>query len=142
MTYKKSVDLTKSMAANQVSSELKRQVQGLWLPSETEAPWTVPTWTLTSSNIPELRQVLWRAPETPVSETSLDELMAQVRQRCHGYGEEGKTIAQRHQELFDFLQQIGDRWRVFRAGEVTVDIVVVGEIDDGYVALQTQSVET
>ena len=130
------------MGTNHVSSELKRRVQNLWLPSETEAPWTVPSWTLSTGNVVELRRVLRRDPETPVSKTSLDELMAQVQRRCRGYGEEGKEIAQQHRALFEFLQQISDRWQVFRVGEVTVDIVAVGEMENGYVALQTQSVET
>ncbi|MEM6837206.1 MAG: nuclease A inhibitor family protein [Cyanobacteria bacterium P01_C01_bin.120] len=130
------------MTANQINSELKQRVQGLWLPSETEAPWTVPSWTLQTDNTADLLQVLRRDPETSVTETSLDELMAQIQRQCRGYGAEGNGIAQRHQALFEFLQQIGDRWRVFRVGEVTVDIVVVGETAAGYVALQTQSVET
>jgi len=130
------------MTGNQLISQLKQHIDGLWLPSETEAPWTVPTWTLTTGKSAELLQVLRRAAATPISEISLEALMAQVQRRCRGYGEEGKTIAQRHRALFEFLDTVGDRWRVFRIGEVTVDVVVVGETPAGYVALQTQSVET
>lgn len=130
------------MTVNQINSELKQRVQGLWLPSETEAPWTIPSWTLTSDNTSDLLQVLRRGPETSVTETSLNELMAQIQRRSLGYGTEGNAITRRHQTLFEFLQQIGTHWRVFRVGEVTVDIVVVGETNAGYVALQTQSVET
>ena len=102
----------------------------------------MPTWRLSTGNAPELLRVLRRTAATPITESSLEALLAQVQRRCRGYGEEGKAIAQRHQALFEFLETVGDRWRVFRVGEVTVDIVVVGETAAGYVALQTQSVET
>jgi hypothetical protein len=133
---------TWDMTRNQLISQLKQHVDELWLPSETEAPWTVPTWTLTTGEPAELLRVLRRTAQTPVAEITLPTLMAQVQRRCQGYGEEGKAIAERHRALFEFLETVGDRWRVFRVGEVTVDIVVVGETAAGYVALQTQSVET
>ncbi|RZM82353.1 nuclease A inhibitor family protein [Leptolyngbya iicbica] len=123
-------------------AQLKQSIDGLWLPSETEAPWTVPTWELTTGETDELLRVLRRAADTPITEISLPALMAQIERRCRGYGEEGKAIAERHHALFDWLESVGDRWRVFRVGEVTVDVVVVGETAAGYVALQTQSVET
>ena len=130
------------MTESELISQLKSHVNGLWLPSETEAPWTVPTWELTTGDEAELLRVLRRAVSTPITEISLEALMTQVQRRCRGYGEEGKQIAQRHRALFESLKTVGDRWRVFRVGEVTVDIVVVGETAAGYVALQTQSVET
>lgn len=130
------------MTESELIAQLKQSVEGLWLPSETEAPWTVPTWRLSTGNAPELLRVLRRTAATPITESSLEALLNQVQRRCRGYGEEGKAIAQRHQALFEFLETVGDRWRVFRVGEVTVDIVVVGETAAGYVALQTQSVET
>lgn len=130
------------MASHPLRPQLQQYVQSLWFPSETEAPWTVPTWQLSTSEVVEIRQVLRRGAQTRVTEISVTDLLSQVRRRCQGYGVEGLAITQRHQALFDFLQQISDRWRVFRVGAVTVDIVVVGETDDGYVALQTQSVET
>lgn len=122
--------------------QLQAGIQGLWFPSETEAPWTVPTWQLAAVDAAAVRQVLRRDRQTRVTEISIEDLMSQIQRRCQGYGGEGRAITQQHQALFDFLQQIGDRWRVLRVGEVTVDIVVVGETDVGYVALQTQSVET
>ncbi|MEM9116402.1 MAG: nuclease A inhibitor family protein [Cyanobacteria bacterium P01_F01_bin.56] len=122
--------------------QLKRYVDGLWLPSETEAPWTVPTWELATGSETELLRVLRRGSKTPIAEISLDELRAHVQQRCHSYGAAGRSLSQQHQDLFDWLQQTCDRVQVFRVGTVTIDIVVIGIIDNHYVALQTQSVET
>ena len=130
------------MTNRQLTAQLKQLTAGLWLPSETEAPWTVPTWTLTTGDAAEIRQVLRRAEDVSVTESSLDELMAQIKQRCRAYGPEGKAIHQQHQTLFDYLQTECDRVRVFRVGTVTIDVVIVGETADGYGILQTQSVET
>ena len=123
-------------------TQLKRLIQGLWWPSETEAPWTVPTWTLNDDTAHSIRQALRREANASVTQTSLDDLMAQVNRRCRGYGEEGKAISLQHQVLASFLRDQCDRIQVFRVGEVTVDILIVGETMDGYLILQTQSVET
>lgn len=130
------------MTDSQLIAQLKQSIDGLWLPSETEAPWTVPTWRLATGGVAELLQVLRRDASTPIAEISLATLMTQVERRCRGYGTAGTAIAERHRAVFEWLQTVGDRWRVFRVGKVTVDIVVVGETPTGYVALQTQSVET
>ncbi len=130
------------MTNHQLAAQLKQLTEALWLPSETEAPWTVPTWTLTTVNADEIRQVLRRAEDTPVTESSLDELMAQVQRRWRAYVAEGKAIHQQHQALAEHLQTECDRVRVFRVGAVTIDVVVVGETAKGYGILQTQSVET
>ncbi|MGD1931453.1 MAG: nuclease A inhibitor family protein [Leptolyngbyaceae cyanobacterium] len=130
------------MTNRQLTAQLKQLTAGLWLPSETEAPWTVPTWTLTTGDAAEIRQVLRRAEDVSVTASSLAELMAQVQRRCRAYGSEGQTLHQQHQTLFDYLQGECDRVRVFRVGTVTIDVVIVGETADGYGILQTQSVET
>jgi|GEM_PF-6540971 len=130
------------MTAQPLNAQLQQRVQGLWLPSETAAPWMVPSWQLTTGNDAEILEVLGRKAHTPIAEIALQALMSQVQQRCRGYGAEGQAIAQQHQALFDFLQQSCDRLRVLRVGIAIVDIVIVGATADGYVALQTQSVET
>lgn len=130
------------MTSTHLNAQLKQYTEGLWLPSETEAPWTVPSWTLSEGDDAEILRVLRRNPQTPIAEISLADLRTQVQRRCQGYGAEGKAIARQHQELFDFLQQQCDRLRVLRVGTVTIDIVIVGATTEGYIALQTQSVET
>lgn len=130
------------MADSELIIQLKSLINGLWLPSETEAPWTVPTWNLEVGDAEEIRQVLRREEQAPVAEMPLETLLEQVQQRCQGYGDEGKAIASQHQALANFLHQHCDLVRVFRVGEVTVDVLIVGQTPNGYVVLQSQSVET
>ena len=130
------------MSISELTVQLQALTRGLWFPSETEAPWTIPTWTLTSVEAFEVRQVLHRAAHIAVSEVTLDELVQQVTQRCQGYGDEGKAISKQHQALANFLHHHCETVRVFRVGHVTIDVLVVGQTPDGQVLLQTQSVET
>jgi hypothetical protein len=68
--------------------------------------------------------------------------MNQIKRRCQGYGDEGQAIAAQHQALANYLQHHCQPVQVFQVGRITVDILVVGQTNDGYVVLQTQSVET
>lgn len=130
------------MTHSEFGAQLKGLVQGLWLPSETEAPWTVPTWTLQDGSAAEIRKILRRKESVPVEEMSLADFMEQVERRCRGYGDEGKAIAQQHQALARFLKDHCQTVRVLRIGEVTIDVLIVGQTANGFAVLQTQSVET
>ncbi len=131
-----------TMSDCELITQLRNLIRGLWLPSETEAPWTLPSWTLTSLDIDAIRQALRRQPNAHVTEIALDTFIDQVERRCQGYGDEGQAIAAQHQALANYLQQYCQSVQVFRIGRVTVDILIVGTTTDGYVVLQTQSVET
>lgn len=130
------------MSKPELAAQVKGLIRGLWFPSETEAPWTVPTWTLTSADATEIRRMLRRAADVAVAEVTLETLIEQVVRRCRGYGDEGTAIARQHQALAKYLHHHCDRVRVFRVGHVTVDILVVGETAEALILLQTQSVET
>jgi hypothetical protein len=130
------------MSDQDLTRQLKHLIRGLWLPSETEAPWTVPSWTLQDLDPAAMRHALRRDGATPVVEISLDDLMAQIERRCRGYGDEGVAIASQHRALATFLSNQCDRIQVFRIGEVTVDILIIGQTADRLLIVQTQSVET
>ena len=117
-------------------------IQGLWWPSETEAPWTLARWTLAAIAPPDLRAALHREATAPVVELTLANLMADLRRRCQGYGAEGQALVQRYETLATWLEAQCDRVQVFRVGTVTIDLVVIGATPTGLVILQTQSVET
>ena len=130
------------MSTTELATQLKALTRGLWFPSETEAPWTLPTWTLNSLETSEVRRVLRRAAGVAVAEITIDDLTEQVSRRCQGYGDEGEAIAQQHRVLAKCLKHHCESIRVFRVGHVTIDVLVVGQTSAGRVLLQTQSVET
>jgi hypothetical protein len=130
------------MIVREFTPQLNGLLRGLWFPSETEAPWTIPSWTLESTDTAEVRSILRREKDTPVVQITLEELMQQIERRCRGYGDEGQAIAQQHKALAKFLTDHCSQIQVFRVGDITVDVLIVGEAPSGYVILQTQSVET
>lgn len=130
------------MSTPELASQLRALIRGLWFPSETEAPWTLPTWTLQSVEASEIRRVLRRADNVAIIEITLDELLQQVTRRCQGYGDEGKAIAQQHHALAKYLTDHCTTVQVFRIGQVTIDVLLVGQTSAGPILLQTQSVET
>jgi hypothetical protein len=125
-----------------LKAQLEVLTRELWFPSETEAPWTIAAVLLEGMEEAVLLRSLHRPAGTPIVEMALDDLLHQVAQRCRGYGMEGEAIAQRHRELIQALQEQCSVVKAFRVGEVTVDVIVVGQTEAGAIALQTQSVET
>ncbi|MGF1460961.1 MAG: nuclease A inhibitor family protein [Leptolyngbyaceae cyanobacterium] len=130
------------MPASDVISTLTQLTSDLWLPSETEVPWTIATWSVDTLAEDVIRQKLQRKDSAPIAKLSLAALEIEVEQRCQSYGPVGKRLMAEHRQLFNFLKQTCDRVRVLRVGTVTVDILVVGELEDEAVILQTQSIET
>lgn len=130
------------MSFDALTSQVQALLNGLWFPSETEAPWTLPTWSLKAIDVSDIRLVLRRDAHAAVTSISLEDLMRQIERRFRGYGEEGKNLIERHRSLITLLQENCDRVQVFRVGEVTVDILVVGEVASDQIILQTQSIET
>ncbi|MEL6382347.1 MAG: nuclease A inhibitor family protein, partial [Cyanobacteria bacterium J06626_18] len=104
------------MSTTELVTQLKALIRGLWFPSETEAPWTLPTWNLNSLEVSEVRRVLRRAGGVAVAEITIDDLTEQVDRRCQGYGDEGTAIAQQHRALAKCLKHHCDTIRVFRVG--------------------------
>ena len=129
-------------ADHNLTPQLRGLTQGLWFPSETEAPWTLPSWTLETVDVSSLRNVLRRNATAEVVEITPEDLIQQVEKRCQGYGDEGKAIAQQHKALIRFLTTHCEQVQVFRVGSVTVDVLIIGRTPTGIVILQTQSVET
>lgn len=130
------------MPSPEIMIQVSALIRGLWFPSETEAPWTIPTWTLGTIETSEIRRSLHRADGVAIHEITLDDLMNQVDKRCQGYGDEGKAIAQQHHTLARYLKHHCTTVRVFRVGNITIDILLVGESSENTILLQTQSVET
>ncbi len=130
------------MSRSELLIQIKALIHGLWFPSETEAPWTIPTWGLDTVETSAIRRSLRRAGGVAIAEITLADLLVQVDKRCQAYGDEGKAIAQQHHSLARYLQHHCRSVRVFRVGHITIDILLVAETAEGNVLLQTQSVET
>ncbi len=117
---------------------LKDASKGLLYPSETDAPFEAFSWGKAAGDLTpqKVAPLVKAAAGAPVEEQSL----ADFFQYLTADGAE-------HAEAFRKLRQVvGQRLsgvRVFRVGEVNIDVYVVGRTPDGdWTGLKTHSVET
>ena len=121
--------------ANAVLKELAAAVTGLLFPSETDAPLEPFAWPGASGPPDEaaVRANAGVASDAPVERVTLAELTRTIPDESRGdYG-----------PLFAVLRNRLKNVAVFKVGEVTVDVYIVGRTTDGqYAGVKTQVVET
>lgn len=112
--------------------------------SETDAPLTPFFWPDDSKKLSA--KVVFknaRLPEgTPLTEQPLDEFFESVATAEEWMNEEEKAEVQRFQDLKATLESELENISVFRAGEITIDVFIVGHTEGGFAGVQTKVVET
>jgi hypothetical protein len=120
---------------------LKKATRDLLYPSESDEPFRVFHWKgrhdpLTSE---ELLKITKQDPDTPVEEISLDDFFSELTEE-QGLDEED---ARKFQNLRKVIEEQLTDVRVFRVGEVKIDVSIVGKTKDGdWAGVKTSSVET
>ena len=120
---------------------LKKATRDLLYPSESDEPFRVFHWKgshgpLTSE---ELLKITKQDPDTPVEEISLDDFFSELTEE-QGLDEED---ARKFQNLRKVIEEQLTDVRVFRVGEVKIDVYIVGKTKDGdWAGDKTSSVET
>ena len=116
----------------------------LWM-SETDAPFEVFQWESQSGKLtdPQLLERTHHPLDTAIEVVSFDDFFAAVTQDQDWFGPEEKAVAAKYRALVDTLKQHLSDLRVYRVGEVKIDLYVVGQMKTGNViGLATQAVET
>ena len=116
----------------------------LWM-SEIDAPFKVFRWESQSSKLTD-QQLLERTHhplDTAIEVVPFDDFFAAVTQDQDWFGTEEKAVAAKYRALVDTLKQHLSDLRVYRVGEVKIDLYVVGQMKTGeLIGLATQAVET
>ena len=130
----------------QLISTLQSATQDLLWMSEIDAAFTVVHWQKQVSadlSEAEVLQLTDHSPTTPVSVVELEIFFSAATQEQAWFGEEEKAIAQQYRALVILLQQSLMNLKVYRIGETTLDLYILGQTKtDGLVGLMTQAVET
>ena len=116
----------------------------LWI-SETDAPFEVFNWESQSAKLTdqELLERTHHPMDTAIETVSFDEFFAATTQDQDWFGMEEKAVAAKYRLLVDLLRQHLSDLKVYRVGEVRIDLYVVGQMQTGEViGLATQAVET
>ncbi len=129
-------------------AQLRQATKGLLLMSETDAPLRPFVWPpeqLGEAGItPEsVRAASGIAPDAPVEEATVDDLLGPSAAEEDWYGESERTEARRYAQLIRLIHASLKDARVYKYGEATKEVVLVGHADGGgYAGLATQVVET
>jgi hypothetical protein len=128
-----------------VQKSLKEATEGLLYSSESDAPFEVVSWdveeaTITPERVPSL---VGLKADTPVEETKLDDFFEDLVKDESWHDEADRKTIERYRSLQDIMvKQLSDV-RVFRVGDVEIDIFIMGRTDQGtWEGIKTKAVET
>jgi hypothetical protein len=123
---------------------LTKAVEGLTFPSETDAPFTPFFWEEASDSAPTKEIVAAHSNKEAgdITSKSLAALFKPLVQEEEWHNEAEKAEVRRYAELQETLKATLKQIKVFRIGEVEIDVYIVGTTSGGYAGLQTKAVET
>jgi hypothetical protein len=126
---------------------LQKATQGLLLQSETDAPLVPFFWPAdgegTTSLAPQrLLQFAGAESDTAVKTTTIATFFRNATKEESWQNAEEKAEVTRFKALVTTLKSTLRKPQVFRVGEVTIDVYIVGNVEGGYAGLKTQVVET
>lgn len=127
--------------------KLRELTRDLQMPSETDAPFRAFFWAVEDENEDDLTPAIIaqkakiEATE-PIEERNLDEFFEAVATEEEWMDDEQKANASRFAVLRDFLKTELENVKIYAFGERKIEIVVVGQFEDGWAGLLTLVVET
>jgi Nuclease A inhibitor-like protein len=127
-------------------ARLQAATDGLLWTSETDAPFAVIHWQAVQAGDlthQQLLELTHHSPETWVETVDFDAFFAPALQEQAWFGAEEQAISAQYGELVTILQHNLRSLKVYRVGEVAINIYIVGQTKAGEVlGLTTQVVET
>jgi hypothetical protein len=129
----------------EVLNRLKEASQGLLWISESEAPFEVFVWENEAQEELSDRTLLHHLDRTntPIETQDFDAFFATATQVQDWQNEEERAIARQYQQLVIALKQHLRDLKVYRMGEVNLDLYILGKTEAGHITgLATQAVET
>ena len=127
-----------------IESTLSQAAAGLSYTSETDAPLVPFFWPGAGESPTAEALARWLAlpADAAIEQQSLDEFLEPVAAEEDWQEEEERAMGRRFQALGGTLRGCLREVSVFRVGEVSVDVYIVGAADGGLAGLQTRVVET
>jgi hypothetical protein len=135
----------KPSATGNLLKELNSASEGLFYRSETDAPFEAfdSKQEAQEASAQNVLQLAGQKTETKVTEKTLDEFFEQPTQLQDWHGDEEKAQVEKFIRLKELISKNLRDVKVFKIGEVEVDIYIVGINADGKLAgVKTKAVET
>lgn len=88
-------------------------------------------------------RVAKRTTDCRVQEQVLEEFFGELAKECDWHGDSEKQDVRRYRQLWRLFGESLGEARVFRVGQIQVDIIIVGKTADGHwVGVKTRAIET
>jgi hypothetical protein len=127
-----------------LSQQIKNAAEGLWYISETDAEIFPFTGSIADAVTKEnLLSQIGKPADSPIEERGFEEIFARFITIQDWFGDEEKATAERFAVLKDLLAKNLKDLKVFKVGQIELDIYFVGLDAEGKLAgIQTKAVET
>jgi hypothetical protein len=128
-----------------IRQTLESACRGLLYPSDTDAPFETFFWpeeehgVLSPEDIARLAGI---APEKPIKTVRLETFFRPVTKQEEWHNEAEKSQVKSFENLLATIKTTLDDVKVYRVGETTIDVYIVGSTEGGYAGLQTKVVES
>jgi nuclease A inhibitor-like protein len=129
---------------DELLEELEQAIDGLLFMSEADYPFSTIRW---KGNVEPteayLREQAGSGADAPVKSKSVDELFRVAVSEPAWKGEAELAVAKRYQSLVRWLKEHLSDLRVYRVGEITIQVYVLGRSPGGnWLGISTRVVET
>ncbi|BCM90581.1 hypothetical protein IAD21_02435 [Abditibacteriota bacterium] len=127
---------------------LQKATEGLLFQSETDAPLVPFFWpeadaaTLSPLSTSRVLALSDSKPDAPIKTTTLATFFRNATREESWHNKEEKAEVEKFRALVATIKSTLKKPQVFRVGEVTIDVYIVGIVEGGYAGLKTQVVET
>jgi Nuclease A inhibitor-like protein len=124
---------------------LKAATDGLLYMSETDEPFELVHWHSSEPNLTSasLRKHIGKSSSAPVEEVDLEEFFQDLIEDQDWHDEKAKRAVQQYRQLLVVLKQNLADLKVFKIGEVQIDIYLIGRATDGdWAGIKTAAIET
>jgi hypothetical protein len=131
--------------ANDAVRELQKATKGLLYMSESDAPFEVVHWARRDPMLSkaDLASLVGASSDAPIEEVAVAEFFGDLTQDQDWHDADDKKTVERYRNLLAVLNKSLAKPKVFKIGEATVDIYIVGRTPDGdWAGIKTTAVET
>ncbi len=139
------------MNNSELIDQLKSASDGLLFMSESDYPFEVFLWessnqtSLTRENITtqKVLELTGHPQDTPVEVVTVNDFFRVATTEQDWYGEEELATLKKYQNLVETLNKNLSNLKVYRIGEIEIDVYIIGQTSTGdYAVLSTKVVET
>ena len=131
--------------SNVALEEIQAAIQDLRSPSETDSTFEIVHWKKqgTARSSADLLSLIGKPSGLPIQDVGLEKCFQDLTQNHEWHDADGKKTVEKYRKLLTVLKERLTDVKVFKVGEVVIDIYIVGRTaEDDWVGVVATDVET